>query len=265
MNRTILATGIATLVFVAPVRAADDADKAKEQVMEYLKKINGADRARVTPVKDSVAKAFPKHNFVAVLYPQFPIGREAPAPLKEANVLAVDGAGKVVPLSDVMALQKFFTENAAREGKGIEDEVSKVWLRLSSELAQDGFYKFKTPELTMGEGKGDGKDSFTSLTGKIAVEPVGGNKGEITATVHFKNGVVTKIDHKVGLMPGPRPICQATKLLDPDQIVRQMAEDSIRVMGSACKYYLDEQRSKASPELQKAIDRIWQRIVDEGR
>ena len=63
---------------------------------------------------------------------------------------------------------------------------------------------------------------------------------------------------------GIRPICQATKLLDPDSIVRQMAEKDILVMGQAAKAYLDEQRAQASPELRQAIDHMWQRILQEG-
>jgi hypothetical protein len=54
-------------------------------------------------------------------------------------------------------------------------------------------------------------------------------------------------------------------LLDADPIVRRMAEQDLLIMGSAAKSYLDEQRAKASPELRRAIDRLWQRIVDEGR
>jgi len=44
-----------------------------------------------------------------------------------------------------------------------------------------------------------------------------------------------------------------------------MAEQDILVMGKAAKGYLDEQRAKASPELQQAIDEIWERIIAEGR
>ena len=64
--------------------------------------------------------------------------------------------------------------------------------------------------------------------------------------------------------PGVRPICQATKLLDADPLVRRMAEQDILVMGQSAKEYLDEQRANAKPELKAAIDRIWKRIVDEG-
>lgn len=263
MRRILLVPVFALLV--APLQAADDLKAAEEKVMEYLKKINGAERARITPIQESVAKAFPKHQFIAVLYPQFPVGRPAPEPLKTANVLVVTGDGQVIPLTDVKELGKFVTENAARKGMDFEGEATKAWLRLSAELAQDGFFKFKRPEILDGKGSSDGKESQAEIKGKIEVEPIGGNKGEITATLYFKNNAIIKIDYSIKLVPGIRPRCQATKLLDPDPIVRQMAEDSIRVMGSACKYYLDEQRAKASPELQKAIDRIWQKILDEGR
>lgn len=259
---------LTVVLLAAPASAADDPKAAGAKVADYLKSINGMERARITPVKeDYVAKLFPKHTFVAVLYPQFPVGREAPAPLKEANVIAVPKDGKVVPLSDVKALEKFFAENAPKVKTGNEDLIVKAWLRLAQELAQDGFYKFKAPASGGATGKSDGKiDTVLTVDGSVAVDPAGGNKGDIKATIHFKDdGSIAKIDHKVNLQPGPRPRCQATKLLDPDPIVRQMAEDSIRVMGSAAKYYLDEQRAKAPPELQKAIDRIWQRIVEEGR
>jgi hypothetical protein len=69
----------------------------------------------------------------------------------------------------------------------------------------------------------------------------------------------------VELKPGPRPICQATKLLDADPVVRRMAEQDLLVMGRAARPYLDEQRAKAAPELQKAIDRVWERICADDR
>ena len=44
-----------------------------------------------------------------------------------------------------------------------------------------------------------------------------------------------------------------------------IVEDDLLIMGRAARPYLDEQRAKAPPALRRAIDRIWQRIVDEGR
>ena len=37
------------------------------------------------------------------------------------------------------------------------------------------------------------------------------------------------------------------------------------VMGRAAKDYLDEQKRKAGPELKEAIERVWQKILDEER
>ena len=78
-------------------------------------------------------------------------------------------------------------------------------------------------------------------------------------------GSLVQIYEKNALRPGIRPICQATKLLDRDPIVRRMAEQDVLIMGRAAKPYLDQVRAKARPKLQQAIDRIWQRILDEGR
>ena len=44
-----------------------------------------------------------------------------------------------------------------------------------------------------------------------------------------------------------------------------MAEQDVLVMGHAAKPYLDQVRATARPKLRQAIDRIWQRILDEGR
>jgi hypothetical protein len=71
---------------------------------------------------------------------------------------------------------------------------------------------------------------------------------------------LTKATAKAEIKPGPRPVCHATKLLDADPVVRAIVEQDLLIMGRAAKPYLDEQRAKAGPELQEAIDRIWQRI-----
>ena len=78
-------------------------------------------------------------------------------------------------------------------------------------------------------------------------------------------GSFVNVLEKSALRPGIRPICQATKLLDRDPIVRRMAEQDLLVMGRAAKPYLDQIRVTAQPKLQQAIDRIWQRILNEGR
>ena len=86
----------------------------------------------------------------------------------------------------------------------------------------------------------------------------------IKATFTFtRKGRLTKIDERAKLTPGLRPICQSTKLLDRDPIVRKMAETEILLMGRRCEPYIRRQREKASPELRAAIDRVWRRVLAE--
>jgi hypothetical protein len=129
---------------------------------------------------------------------------------------------------------------------------------VSQQFVQDGFYQFTIPDKEIA-------GNAQKMTGKAVVEPKGGNKGYLAVTMTFEGDKLSKAVEENTVKPGVRPICQATKLLDPDPIVRGMAEQCILVMGSAAREYLLEQRVTASPELQEAIDRIWRRIVDEER
>lgn len=254
-------------LLVSPVVALADDPKpptdeevsaAKERVADYLKGIKGAEVARVTALTgDGIAATFPDHVLFAVLFPQYPVARVAPEPLKSSNVVAVPRKkdGKPVPVTDVKDLEKFFKDGARAVKTDAEiEEATKAWLRAAAELNQDGFYKFTVKT-----------DPNAKGSGSAAVDPQGGNKGEVKAALTFKDGKLASAETKANLTPGVRPICQATKLLDPDPIVRGMAEQSIRVMGSAAKPYLDEQRAKASAEVRAAIDRVWAKIVAEGR
>src|SRR5262249_6693851 len=103
-------------------------------------------------------------------------------------------------------------------------------------------------------------------TAKAKVTVSQGGTGTLEVALKFdKDGKLTKIDETSKIKPGIRPICQATKLLDKDPVVRAMAEQCLIVMGRAAKDYLDEQKEKASPELKKEIDRVWKKIVEEDR
>jgi len=42
-----------------------------------------------------------------------------------------------------------------------------------------------------------------------------------------------------------------------------MAERELRLMGRSAEAYLKAQRVKSSPEIQAAIDRVWQQILDD--
>jgi hypothetical protein len=210
---------------------------------------------------EMVSRTFPEHRFFALILRQYPVARIAPEPLKPQNVFVIEKDGNVQHLTGIKPLEKFFRSKlalvldaqSARESAG-------AWLRLSEEFKQDGFFKFSIPQDSLIAQK---VRSGLEASAKAVV--IQGGTGEIRATWSFTaEGKLAQVKETNTVKAGVRPICQATKLLDPDPIVRLMAEKDILVMGQAAKEYLDEQRAKASPELRQAIDRIWQRIVAEG-
>jgi hypothetical protein len=253
------------LLAAAPGRAdpSDDVTKAQKEVDAFLADLKGP-TPRVKPLTDEVVRrALPGYVYFEVLFPQYPVGRLPPAPLKVGNVLAVKGQ-KVTPITGDKDLETFCKDHLAPvKSEAAAKEAVGAWLRLSEALHQDGYYEFTVPEksLTVTPGK-----EGMQAEGKAVVEPKGGNKGEIKVTLTFDAaGKLSGAEEKAKLVAGMRPICQVTKLLDPDPVVRAMAEQDILVMGRMGKPYLDEQRAKAGPEVRKIIDRLWRQIVEEGR
>jgi hypothetical protein len=265
---------IALSVFLAAAPAPDEnkvakptgeeIQKAQQQVTEALNAVKG-NYARVLPITDdAVLQTFPKHLYFSVLFPQFPVGRPAPPGHSSSNVYVVarSGEGKPQFFSDAARLEAFFKstlapvrdDNQAKEG-------ARAWVQLAAVFANDGFYKFVLmDEATRVVKEGTGREASAKL-----VVMAGGN-GDIVGRLQINaDGKLDRATVTANLKPGPRPICQATKLLDADPIVRKMAEQDLLIMGRAAKYYLDEQRAGATPELQRAIDRIWQRILAEER
>jgi hypothetical protein len=242
-----------------------EAAKAKKAVEDYLTELK-AQNAKVAVLDDAkeVAKAFPGRHFVAVHFAEWPIPRGTPEPLKHRNLFVVGKDGKAVLLADTAALEKFFKENTALMAGQKHRELVEVWLRLGQVFHQDGYYKF---EIDPGKGMGaKGADGSTMEGGFLNVVPEGGNKGHLGVEVWLDNtGKITKVVEDNKIVQGMRPKCQATRLLDPDPFIRDLCEQDLLVMGRMCEGYLKEQRARASPELQRAIDRVWQRILDEGR
>jgi hypothetical protein len=259
-GRTLAVCAATAFLFAGTALRADDNARAEKAVKEFLddKKVS----VPPTAIKDeALAKAFPDFSFFALTFPQYPVARLPPAPFKSQNVFAVPRDGKLIHLTDTKGLETFFKDNL----KAVKDDdaakrAAQAWLALSQTFRQDGFYKFSVPrdDLKVAEDKGERKAS-----GKLVV--TGGGKGDLTATLTFdEKGKLAKALEENAIKPGVRPICQATKLLDADPLVRRMAEQDLLVMGQACRGYLDEQRAWATPELQKAIDRVWKRIIEEG-
>jgi hypothetical protein len=266
LARISFALALSGLVLaVQPGRAAPgpaDVEKAQKEVDAYLADLKGP-MPRVKPLgAEVVQRVLPGYVYFEVLFPQYPVGKLPPAPLKVGNVLAVKGS-EVTAISGDKDLEKFCKANLAPvKGEAAAREAARAWLYLSEALHQDGFYEFTVDRSLLVTAGKEG----VQVEGKAVVEPKGGNMGEIKVTLSFDAaGKLSSAEEKAKLVPGIRPKCQATKLLDPDPVVRAMAEQDILVMGRLGKPYLDEQRAKAGPEVRKIIDRLWRQIVEEGR
>lgn len=212
--------------------------------------------------KSSLENAFPDKLFYVLRFRQWPIGFELPPPLAPNNIM-VFTKNRDFTLINSESLQQAFFRNQIKnvKTKAQAKELLTAWLLLAQELNQDGMYSFAAPVVST-----DTANGILKASGKLEVLPHAGDMGKISATITFdKNGQLMRINQELTLNSGMRPICQSTKLLDKDPIVAKMAQKDLLLMGQACKEYLDSQRAKASPELQQAIDKIWQQILKEGR
>jgi hypothetical protein len=242
------------------------ADERPEVLVQKLAEFNGAEHGQLTRVaEESVARTFVGFLFYALRFGQYPVPMLPPDPLKTNNLFVVTPDGTAIHVPDIKALEGFFRARLARaDSEGRARDATKAWLSLTQELHQDGFFRFSVSDDAIRVAT-SGSGGFRA-TGRAIVNRHGGDAGEIVAVLTFdRTGRLSGVSETVTLKPGIRPICQATKLLDPDPVVRRMAEQAILVMGTSAKGYLDEQRAKASPDLQDAIDRIWWRILADER
>ena len=234
--------------------------KAETALKEHLEKAKATGGRIVHLRTAALAKDFPDDTFFALRFQLFPVARRLPEGMKASNIFVVSKDGKVQHLRDAKELEKYFQKNLPAINK--QDQAQDAlggWLLLAQEFHQDGFFAFEILTKAFAiEEKGKGFEA----AGRAMV--MKGGNGEINVTMTFADGKLTKVADSSKIRPGPRPICQATKLLDPDAIVRKMAEQDLLIMGLAAKDYLDEQRAQAGPELRQAIDRLWQRIQKNG-
>jgi len=181
-------------------------------------------------IEKSLTRTFPEQRFFVLRFRQYPVARMPPKPLAANNLFAVNQNGRVSHLTDTKELENFFRAEMSRvTGVEAAKEAVKAWLRLSEEFKQDGFFEFSIPEDTLAARA---LPEGWSASGRVLVTQ--GGKGEIVADLTFAaDGKLVNVQEKSTVKPGVRPLCQATKLLDPDPIVRQMAEKDILVMGRA--------------------------------
>ncbi len=242
-------------------KVSEKVAKAKKALQEHVDEVKARGGQIVHLDSPALFKELPDQVFFALRFRQFPVARVLPKGMKASNLFAVSKEGKVLHVKDAKALEKFFRDKlpAVVKQPQVENALAS-WLALAQEFHQDGFFKFEI--LTKGfaaEEKGNGNWEGAGR----ALVTQGGN-GELNVTLVFQDNKLAKVTHSSKIRPGPRPICQATKLLHADPIVRRMAEQDLLFIGLAARDYLMEQRAQASPPLRQAIDRLWQRIVREA-
>jgi hypothetical protein len=237
--------------------ASTEAQRAQEIVEAHLARFQNAAKGKLLDVnEESLTKSFPGCAFFVLRFPQFPVEVAVEPPLKPNNVFVVCD-GKVTHLTDERELEEFFRHQlsvSTTADAGVN--ACKSWLRLAQELRQDGYFEFAQPVVKRAEDVSEGA---------IEVVAKGGNQGKLTVAMQFVGGRLAKVTAGGKVVPGIRPRCQGSRLLDPDPVLREIMRRDILVMGSACRSYLDQVRADASPELKQAIDDIWRQIVDENR
>jgi hypothetical protein len=214
------------------------------------------------PLKDAdLAKLFPEHTFYSLLFRMYPVAMMPPEPFKQHNLFAIDRKGGVAHMSTKEELEGWFRKHlGAVKDEAAAKSVMRAWMACAEYLVTDGMYHFTLAEdALIAEKIAKG----LKASGRLDVAPGNGNRGTVSVTITFNaDGKFDAVSQEMNLKAGMRPICQSTKLLDPDPIVRRMAEDSLRIMGADAFTYLMDQRARSIPELQQAIDRIMQQIIN---
>lgn len=212
---------------------------------------------------DYVVDTFPEVAFVEVIFIRYPVAYAVPEPFGSSNLFLVSGGRVVHFLTDSDQLRLFFLFFLGTvETEGQARDAGRTWLRLTQVFSQDGYYGFSAPNVLVVPAGEGGVRAY--VLGRVDV--LRGGRGEISMLMLIDTaGRLLWVFEDRNVIEGNRPICQATKLLDPDPVVRQMAERSLLFMGRSAKPYLDEQRAKASPKLQEAIDRLWKQIEAQDR
>ena len=264
-SRFIGALALGSLLALAAGIALAD-DRPADLLAKKLTEFPGSERGQVLRItSEPFVDVFPKYHFYVLRFRQYPLAIVPPEPFQANNLFVVRPDGSVELLANVGALETFFRAALRPATTDAEaKDAAKAWLLLTEEFRQDGFLQFTIPDdsVTVVSLPNGGR----RVTGKARVIPHGGNQGEISGSLTFGgSGQLLTASESANITRGMRPICQATKLLDPDPIVRRMAEDAILIMGKPAKEYLDEQRARATPALRDAIERIWQRILIEDR
>jgi len=218
---------------------------------------------KVTLIKDAALdKMLPGYSFLSVLHIIYPVASyPEDSRLGSNSIVAVSKSRTIEILPSLAALQTFYRAHQFAPLAYTDCKTAfRAWMLLSQEYRNDGYYTFTIPE---------DKISIIDISALPRYQVLGvsevasGGSGVINAHLYFDvNGLLEKVEETAELVAGVRPICQSTKLLDKDPLVRRMAEQDLLVMGIGIKDYLFTQRAKAKPALQKEMDRVWEKILE---
>jgi RNA polymerase sigma factor (sigma-70 family) len=163
------------------------------------------------------------------------------------------GAHGIVSVAE---LKKFLESNLpeAKDEGAVKDAL---WACLR--ITQEAFTDHRWMDIKLDESSI--KVAGKTASGKSVVAPPG--QGFLTVSLD-QTRKPARIEIDIKIVRPPKPVCQATRLLDPDPVIRKMAEQQLLLMGKYAEEYLQQRRVEAeSPELRAAIDAIWKRIQDE--
>ncbi|GBD36692.1 hypothetical protein HRbin36_01820 [bacterium HR36] len=234
------------------------APQARELVQATLKKIGVVQPPLQYLEHADVKGALPGWHVFVLRYPQFPVARIPPKGLGSNNLCLVSPQGSVEIIHQPAQLRDWFQRHVRADTEKATSTALCAWLILASELRQDGFYQFRLVRESVTVKK---SEQGILASGRIEVVPKAGNEGFLAAEITFSPaGQLLEVREDVQLKAGIRPICQATKLLDSDPVVRRMAERDLLILGPLAIPYLQEQWYQADSELRRAIERIRQRI-----
>ncbi|MDD4889174.1 MAG: hypothetical protein PHU85_04535 [Phycisphaerae bacterium] len=220
----------------------------------------------------AAAEAFPDFTWCSVFKGYSPVARidEPQSSWPDRCLFAIDRKSNVTHIADAKALEDFFRKNLpVVQAEAAATLAVQAWLSLAQTIQDHAAFPIEAASL-----KAAKTDAGWTAQGRAAagIGPGPGPRVRFNdagfATVKLAFGADGKLKtatEEVKFRPGMRPICQSTKLLDPDPLVRSMAEQELRWMGRSAEQYLKARRAISSPAIQTAIDRIWQQILDDER
>src|SRR5216683_5706942 len=218
-QHAIRLAGLLLALASAITARADD----QQLVADFLDNLNVHGYV-IRPITDDyVGRTFPNFSFFGVIFRQYPVAHLCPGQqgLECSNIFFVqnDDVGFFPNISE---MKTFFSEKLCPvPSEDAASDAGRSWLRFSDELKQDLFFEYSPPAVEYTPNV-DG----ATVSGQVVV--TAGGQGLIDMTMNFDlAGILVDVQESSTVRPGVRPICQATKLLDRDRIVRRMAEQDI--------------------------------------